>query len=270
MQRLSVCLRSSTRSGRIGWHQMSGCVRAVGKSFAVGLGTVAGGGVTRCGRFGGARSARSSGLLSRRTAISTAATGASSQPFSPALTSRVGGTRRAAGIPSMVRGVRGLRAAKCDRRSRNVNASSSPARSRAAKKMARIEALRKLRHAGYDVSKEQAKRLGVLISVVEDQQRGLPHEHVACPHTSALEIAFTRAFFDALPPRSASSPTRAHRPLPIRDREAGQVSSAAVPRLSSESLRATWPNPCPPASSCESITASAFSTSRPGSPSSQV
>ena len=139
-----------------------------------------------------------------------------------------------------------------------------PARSRAAKKMARIEALRKLRHAGYDVSKEQAKRLGVLISVVEDQQRGLPHEHVACPHTSALEIAFTRAFFDALPPRSASSPTRAHRPLPIRDREAGQVSSAAVPRLSSESLRATWPNPCPPASSCESITASAFSTSRPG------
>jgi hypothetical protein len=35
--------------------------------------------------------------------------------------------------------------------------------------------------------------------VVEDQQRGLPHEHVVCPHTTALEIAFTRAFFDALP-----------------------------------------------------------------------
>jgi hypothetical protein len=74
-----------------------------------------------------------------------------------------------------------------------------PARSRAAKKMARTEALRKLRRAGYDVSKEQAKRLSVLMSVVEDQQRGLPHEHVVCPHTTALEIAFTRAFFDALP-----------------------------------------------------------------------
>jgi hypothetical protein len=44
--------------------------------------------------------------------------------------------------------------------------------------------------------KEQAKRLGVLMSVVEDQQRGVPHEHVVCPHTTALEIAFTRAFFD--------------------------------------------------------------------------
>jgi hypothetical protein len=74
-----------------------------------------------------------------------------------------------------------------------------PARSRAAKKMARTEALRKLKRAGYDVDKEQAKRLGILMSVVEDQQRGLPHEHVVTPHTTAIEIAFTRAFFDALP-----------------------------------------------------------------------
>jgi hypothetical protein len=74
-----------------------------------------------------------------------------------------------------------------------------PARSRAAKKMARTEALRKLRRAGYTVRTEQAKRLGVLMSVVEDQQRGVPHEHIVCPHTSALEVAFTRAFFDALP-----------------------------------------------------------------------
>jgi hypothetical protein len=74
-----------------------------------------------------------------------------------------------------------------------------PARSRAAKKMARTEALRKLRKAGHAIDKEQAKRLGILISVVEDQQRGLPHEHVVCPHTTAVEIAFTRAFFDALP-----------------------------------------------------------------------
>lgn len=74
-----------------------------------------------------------------------------------------------------------------------------PARSRAAKKMARTDALRKLKRAGYPVGKEEAKRLGVLISVVEDQQRGVPHEHLVCPHTTALEIAFTRAFFDALP-----------------------------------------------------------------------
>jgi hypothetical protein len=72
-------------------------------------------------------------------------------------------------------------------------------RSRATKKMARVEALRKLKRAGYTVDKEQAKRLGVLLSVVEDQRRGLPHEHIVCPHTTALEIAFTRAFFDALP-----------------------------------------------------------------------
>jgi hypothetical protein len=74
-----------------------------------------------------------------------------------------------------------------------------PARSRAAKKMARVEAFRKLERAGYEITKDQAKRLCVLISVVEDQQRGVPHEHLACPHTTALEIAFTRAFFDALP-----------------------------------------------------------------------
>jgi hypothetical protein len=76
-----------------------------------------------------------------------------------------------------------------------------PARSRAAKKMARTEALRKLRLAGYDVDKERAKRLGVLISVVEDQQRGLPHEHVVCPHTTSLESR-------SLGPSSMLSPVR--------------------------------------------------------------
>jgi hypothetical protein len=65
--------------------------------------------------------------------------------------------------------------------------------------MARTEALRKLKRAGYQFDKEQTTRLGILMSVVEDQQRGLPHEHVVTPHTTALEIAFTRAFFDALP-----------------------------------------------------------------------
>ena len=56
-----------------------------------------------------------------------------------------------------------------------------------------------MKRAGYQFDKEQAKRLGILMSVIEDQQRGLPHEHVVTPHTTALEIAFTRAFFDALP-----------------------------------------------------------------------
>jgi hypothetical protein len=65
--------------------------------------------------------------------------------------------------------------------------------------MARTEALRKLRKAGYRVDKEEAKRLGILMSVVEDQQRGVPHEHIVCPHTTAVEVAFTKAFFDALP-----------------------------------------------------------------------
>lgn len=73
------------------------------------------------------------------------------------------------------------------------------ARSRAAKKMARMEAFRKLRRAGYRIDKETAKHLCVLMSVVEDQQRGVPHEHIVCPHTTALEVAFTKAFFDALP-----------------------------------------------------------------------
>ncbi|MGD0167806.1 MAG: hypothetical protein ABSC51_11075 [Gaiellaceae bacterium] len=74
-----------------------------------------------------------------------------------------------------------------------------PERRRAALKMARAEAVRKLRRAGYSVDREALKTLTVLISVTEDQQRGLPHEHIVCGHTTKLEIAFTRAFFDALP-----------------------------------------------------------------------
>jgi hypothetical protein len=73
-----------------------------------------------------------------------------------------------------------------------------PERRRAALKMARAEAVRKLQRAGYPVDRETLRTLTVLISVTEDQQRGLPHEHIVCGHTTALEIAFTRAFFDAL------------------------------------------------------------------------
>lgn len=76
---------------------------------------------------------------------------------------------------------------------------SFPARKRAAVKMARAQAIRKLKRAGYPVDRETLRTLTVLISVTEDQRRGLPHEHIVCGHTTALEIAFTKAFFDALP-----------------------------------------------------------------------
>ena len=74
-----------------------------------------------------------------------------------------------------------------------------PKRKRAALNMARAEAIRKLGKAGYPVGRETLQTLNVLIGVTEDQARGLPHEHIVCGHTTSLEIAFTRAFFDALP-----------------------------------------------------------------------
>src|SRR5207245_1888721 len=43
-----------------------------------------------------------------------------------------------------------------------------PARKRAAVKMARAEAIRKLKRAGYPVDREALRRLNVLISVTED------------------------------------------------------------------------------------------------------
>lgn len=74
-----------------------------------------------------------------------------------------------------------------------------PSRKRAALNMARTEAIRKLRRAAYTVDRETLKTLRVLIAVTEDQRRGLPHEHIVCGHTTALEIVFAKAFFDALP-----------------------------------------------------------------------
>ncbi len=66
--------------------------------------------------------------------------------------------------------------------------------------MARAEAIRKLKRAGYPVDRETLRTLNVLIAVTEDQARGLPHEHIVCGHHDELEIALTaRAFFDALP-----------------------------------------------------------------------
>jgi hypothetical protein len=74
-----------------------------------------------------------------------------------------------------------------------------PRRKRAALNMARTEAIRKLKQSGRPVDREALQTLRVMISVTEDQQRGLPHEHIVVGHTTALEIAFAKAFFDALP-----------------------------------------------------------------------
>ena len=65
--------------------------------------------------------------------------------------------------------------------------------------MARREAIRKLKRAGYPADRDSVRTLGVLISVTEDQNARLPHEHIVCGHTTGLEIAFAKAFFDALP-----------------------------------------------------------------------
>ncbi len=73
-----------------------------------------------------------------------------------------------------------------------------PARVRAAKNAARTEALRKLEQVGYEFTKEERRQLGELLSVREDQRRGLPHDHVVVGHTTVLEKAFAHAYFDSL------------------------------------------------------------------------
>lgn len=73
-----------------------------------------------------------------------------------------------------------------------------PGRKRAALNMARTEAIRKLRRVGHRL--EPGERWPeLLISVTEDQKRGLPHLHGVLGHTSKLEKAYARAFLDALP-----------------------------------------------------------------------
>jgi hypothetical protein len=68
---------------------------------------------------------------------------------------------------------------------------SWPARKRDALNSARTRAIRMLKRAGY-----QAERWpNLLVWVVEDQQRGLPHLHFVLGHTAALEKAFAKAFF---------------------------------------------------------------------------
>ena len=73
-----------------------------------------------------------------------------------------------------------------------------PARVRAAKNAARTEALRKLRRIGYELTSEERRQLGELLSVREDQSRGLPHDHIVVGHTTAVEMAYAHAYFDSL------------------------------------------------------------------------
>lgn len=59
---------------------------------------------------------------------------------------------------------------------------------------ARTAAIRQLRREGWD----DAAMPSLLLWVLEDQSRGVPHLHFVLGHTTALEKAFARAFFRAL------------------------------------------------------------------------
>ncbi len=61
---------------------------------------------------------------------------------------------------------------------------------------ARTAAIRQLRREGWAESTWPS----LLLWVLEDQSRGVPHLHFALGHTTALEKAFARAFFRALKP----------------------------------------------------------------------
>ena len=73
-----------------------------------------------------------------------------------------------------------------------------PARKRGTLNMARTETIRKLRACGYRLSKDE-RWPDLLISVTEDQKRGLPHLHGVLGHTTKVEKLYARAFLDALP-----------------------------------------------------------------------
>ncbi len=60
--------------------------------------------------------------------------------------------------------------------------------------MARTYAIRQLRREGWT----EARWPTLLIWVLEDQSRGVPHLHFVLGHTTALEKAFARAFFREL------------------------------------------------------------------------
>jgi hypothetical protein len=61
---------------------------------------------------------------------------------------------------------------------------------------ARTKAIRQLRRQGWAVERWP----GLLVWVLEDQSRGVPHLHFVLGHTTKLEKAFAREFFRALKP----------------------------------------------------------------------
>ena len=73
-----------------------------------------------------------------------------------------------------------------------------PTRKRAALNMARTEAIRVIRKGGLRPARGD-RWPDLLMSVTEDQKRGLPHLHGVLGHTTKVEKAFARAFLDALP-----------------------------------------------------------------------
>jgi len=73
-----------------------------------------------------------------------------------------------------------------------------PQRKRAALNLARTDAIRALRRAGYRLQSGE-KWPDLLMTVTEDQKRGLPHLHGVLGHTTKIEKAYAKAFLDALP-----------------------------------------------------------------------
>ncbi|MFN8225065.1 MAG: hypothetical protein U0R50_17670 [Gaiellales bacterium] len=61
---------------------------------------------------------------------------------------------------------------------------------------ARTAAIRQLRREGWEVEQPPT----ILLWVLEDQSRGVPHLHFVLGHTTGLEKAFAREFFRALKP----------------------------------------------------------------------
>lgn len=70
------------------------------------------------------------------------------------------------------------------------------ARRRDTMNTARTAAIRQLRREGW----AEPEWPSLLLWVLEDQSRGVPHLHFALGHTTALEKAFARSFFRALKP----------------------------------------------------------------------
>ena len=94
-----------------------------------------------------------------------------------------------------------------------------PRRKRDTLNMARTEAIRKLKKVGFRLTSGE-RWPDLLMSVTEDQKRGLPHLHGVLGHTTKLEKAYARAFLDALPRAARHHGLGLHRPLLVGSAEA--------------------------------------------------